>query len=69
MTRALIILACTIDHNSDTAEVLQAADIDRRRWIIATVLHPDTGNVVEELAQTVWLLQLDLFLRHDADRR
>ena len=51
MAGALIILPRAVDHHGDTAEILQAADIDRGRRFVAAVLHPDAGYVVEETAE------------------
>ena len=67
MAGALIVLPRTIDHHGDAAEILQAADIDRGRRLVAAVLHPHTGNVVEEAAECAGLTTLDLLERHHAD--
>ena len=67
MPGALIVLACAVDHHRDAAEILQAADIDRGRRLVAAVLHPDTGYVVEETAERARLTTLDLLQRHHGD--
>ena len=41
---ALIVLARAVDDDRDAAEVLQAANVDRCRWVVAAILYPDTGH-------------------------
>jgi hypothetical protein len=69
MPGALIILPRTIDHHGDATEILQAADIDRGRRLVATILHPDAWNIIEKPAERAGLPALDLLKRHHADRR
>src|ERR1044072_4905658 len=69
MAGTLIILPRAIDDHGDTTEILQAADVDRSRRLVAAILHPYAGNVVEETAKGAGLATLNLLQRHHADRR
>src|SRR5436190_10112402 len=66
---ALVILPRAIDHDGDTAEILQASDIDDGRGIVAALLEGDAGDVVENIRQSFRLQALDLLQRHHRDRR
>ena len=68
MAGTLIVLPRAIDDHGDTTEILQAADVDRSRRLIAAILHPDAGNVVEQTAEGAGLATLNLLQRHHADR-
>jgi hypothetical protein len=46
---ALIVLPRAVDDNRDAAEILQAADIDDCRGIVAALLERDAGHVVENV--------------------
>jgi hypothetical protein len=56
------------DHRH-AAEVLQAADVDDGRGIVATLLERHAGHGVEDIRQPVWLKTLDLVERNRADGR
>lgn len=60
MTCALIVLPRSVDDDGDATEILKAADVDRSRWLIATVLNPDTGHIVDEVADRTGLAAFDL---------
>src|SRR4029453_2927527 len=47
MPGALVVLARTIDDDRDAAEILQAADVDDGRGIVAALLERNTWHVVE----------------------
>ena len=66
---ALIVLPRTIDDHSNAAEILQAADVDDGRWIVAALLERNAWHVVEDIRQPVRLQALDLLQRHHADGR
>lgn len=67
--RALVVLPRTIDNDDDAAEVLQAADVDRGRRLVATVLNPHARHIIEKITNGAGLARLDLPRGHDADRR
>ena len=69
MAGALIVLPRTVDDIGDAAEVLQTTDVDRGRRFVASILHPNAWHVIDEVADSARLKQLDLLGRHDADRR
>ena len=68
VARALVVLPGAVDDHGDAAEILQAANIDGGRGIVAAVLHPHAGHIVKQVAEAIGLLPLDLLLRHHADR-
>jgi hypothetical protein len=69
MTGALIVLPRAVDDDCDTAEILQAADVDDSRGIVAAFLKDDAGDVVEDVGEPVRLQALDLLQRHHRNRR
>ncbi len=66
---ALVVLPRAVDDDGNAAEILQAANVDHGRRIVAALLERDAGHVVENIRQPVRLQPLDLFERDDADRR
>ena len=64
---ALVVLPRAVDDDRDAAEILQAADVDDGRGIVAALLERDAGHVVEDIGQPVRLQALDLLQRHHAD--
>src|SRR6185295_1438288 len=64
---ALVVLPRTVDHDRDAAEILQAADVDDGRGIVAALLDRHAGYLVEDAGQPVRLQALDLLQRHHAD--
>ena len=64
---ALIVLPRAVDDDGDAAEILQAADVDDGRGIVAALLNRYAGDVVEDIGQPVRLQPLDLLERHHAD--
>ncbi len=65
----LIILPRTIDNDGDAAEILQTADVDDGRGIVAALLKRHAGYAVEDIRQPVRLQPLDLLHRYRAHRR
>ncbi|MHC2316773.1 hypothetical protein ACVIHC_003819 [Bradyrhizobium diazoefficiens] len=66
---ALIVLPRAVDHDRDAAEILQAANVDNGRGIVAALLERNTGNRMEDVRQPVRLKTLDLVERDRADGR
>ena len=66
---ALIILPCAVHHHRDTAEILQAADVDRTRRIVAAVLERHRWHTAEQIRYPLRLQPLNLLKRHDTHRR
>ena len=64
---ALVVLPRAVDDHRDAAEILQAADVDDGRGIVAALLKRDARHVVEDIGQPVRLQALDLLERHHGD--
>jgi hypothetical protein len=62
MAGTLKVLPGAVDEDGDAAEVLQTADIDRGRWIVATLGEPDARHAVEDVGQAARLRLGDLLL-------
>ena len=69
MARALEILARAVDQHGDTAEILQASDIDCGRGVVAALLEIHAGNSEKEVGCSVGLQLLNLIGAHRAHRR
>jgi hypothetical protein len=64
---ALIVLPRTVDDDRHAAKILQAADVDNGRGIVAALLDRHARYLVEDAGQPVRLQALDLLQRHHAD--
>ena len=64
---ALVVLPRAVDDDRDAAEILQAADVDDGRGIVAALLNRHARYLVEDAGQPVRLQALDLFERHHAN--
>ena len=64
---ALVVLSRAVDDDRDAAEILQAADVDDGRGIVAALLKRYARHVVEDIRQPVRLQPLDLLERHHGD--
>jgi hypothetical protein len=64
---ALVVLPRPVDNDRDTAEILQAADVDDGRGIVTALLERNAWHVVEDIGQPVRLQALDLLQRHHRD--
>ncbi|MBA7661403.1 hypothetical protein ES703_69420 [subsurface metagenome] len=69
MSGALVVLPRAIDHDGNSAEILQAANVDRGCRIVAAVLEGHTGHIIEDVSEPLRLQSLNLLQRHHAHRR
>ena len=68
VTGALEVLTCAVDHHVDAAEILQAADIDRRRRFVGPLLERNARYAEEDVGRAARHDLFDLFLANSADR-
>ncbi len=61
----MIVLPRAVDDDGDAAKVLQPANVDRGRRVVAAVLERHAGHVIENIGQPLRLQSLDLIERHD----
>ena len=66
---ALEVLAGAVDDHRDAAEILQAANIDRRTRVVAAVGERHAGDVLEHLGRPSRHDGVEVALGHHADRR
>jgi hypothetical protein len=64
---ALEVLPRPIDHDVDAAEILQAADVDRRGRIIGPLLHVDARHAIKQIRRSGGHELIDLLLANGAD--